>query len=352
MVAVAEVVLFEYLSGGGEGSAGLVPEGLCLLRALAEGFAELPGFTPSVVLGGDCGKAVSFPSGVDLHAAPMGEGGSVFLDVCRSADYAVMVAPETGGIAAFLARQVETTGAGLLGPSSEAVAQASHKARLMEALTAQGVPVPSWEVVRDPAEVRTAADRLGYPLVCKPLQDTGCGGSLVLPSQQTAMEALDGVSFPLFAQPLEAGSPASLSLAVATGGQTSLLMVNRQTVVLQDDRRGIGRFAYRGGVAALPREEYRTGGGPTREELQCLSQSVAAALPGLRGLIGVDLLFGPRGPVVLEVNPRPTTPLAVAALRNPPLNLARILVDACCRNRLPGNPLELPRIAFTKEELS
>ena len=38
-----------------------------------------------------------------------------------------------------------------------------------------------------------------------------------------------------------------------------------------------------------------------------LADRVAAAIPGLWGYVGVDLLLTPAGPVVLEINPRLTT---------------------------------------------
>jgi len=43
---------------------------------------------------------------------------------------------------------------------------------------------------------------------------------------------------------------------------------------------------------------------------QQIASAVAAAIPGLWGYVGVDLIEGPDGPVVLEINPRLTTSYA------------------------------------------
>ena len=46
---------------------------------------------------------------------------------------------------------------------------------------------------------------------------------------------------------------------------------------------------------------------PRAAPLRALARKVAAALPGLRGYVGIDLVWNEReGPVVIEVNPRVT----------------------------------------------
>ena len=46
---------------------------------------------------------------------------------------------------------------------------------------------------------------------------------------------------------------------------------------------------------------------PRRPTLDALASRVAAALPGLRGFVGIDLVWHARhGPVLIEINPRLT----------------------------------------------
>ncbi len=56
---------------------------------------------------------------------------------------------------------------------------------------------------------------------------------------------------------------------------------------------------YRGGTVG--------GAEARRPALEPLAQGVAAALPGLWGYVGADVVDGPDGPAVIEINPRLTT---------------------------------------------
>jgi predicted ATP-grasp superfamily ATP-dependent carboligase len=98
----------------------------------------------------------------------------------------------------------------------------------------------------------------------------------------------------LVVQPYVAGTPASLTL-LCRDGAAWLLTVNRQDVTIEQSR---FRFA---GV---------TVGWAETAPLAPLADAVAAALPGLWGLVGVDFVATPDGPVVIEVNPRVTTAYA------------------------------------------
>jgi tyramine---L-glutamate ligase len=89
------------------------------------------------------------------------------------------------------------------------------------------------------------------------------------------------------------GTPLSLSLLMQDGA-CWLLSCNVQHV-----RCAGGVFAYRGGIIG--------GAEARRPALENLAARVAAALPGLWGYVGVDVVDGPDGPVVIEINPRLTT---------------------------------------------
>jgi predicted ATP-grasp superfamily ATP-dependent carboligase len=61
-----------------------------------------------------------------------------------------------------------------------------------------------------------------------------------------------------------------------------------------------------------------------------LADAIAAALPGLWGHVGVDIIDGEAGPVVVEINPRLTT--TYAGLRtamgvNPAALVLRLLAE-------------------------
>ena len=94
-------------------------------------------------------------------------------------------------------------------------------------------------------------------------------------------------------QPFVPGRPASLSM-LCRDGAARLLSSNLQTIVVEE-----GRFRHLGG---------RVGAGLKAHE--DLAVRIAAALPDLRGYVGVDLVDTDDGPLVLEINPRLTTSYA------------------------------------------
>ena len=93
------------------------------------------------------------------------------------------------------------------------------------------------------------------------------------------------------------GEPLSLSLHCTRAG-AELLSINRQRI--HTDAHGVLMF---GGVEinVLPLA------GVQGRALQRVADAVARAIPGLRGFVGIDLVWhAQQGAVVIEVNPRLT----------------------------------------------
>ena len=95
------------------------------------------------------------------------------------------------------------------------------------------------------------------------------------------------------AQPWIEGVPLSLSL-LCHQRAARLLSCNRQEIAVREGRLSLDGLL----VNAVPDADGR---------YAALANRIAAAIPGLWGYAGVDLIDAPDGPVVLEVNPRLTT---------------------------------------------
>jgi tyramine---L-glutamate ligase len=131
----------------------------------------------------------------------------------------------------------------------------------------------------------------------------------------------------------------TLSSSVWPGPHISdRLSVNRQHLRID----AAGALSYEGvEVNVLPLARPRgaaKGAGPQAAALQMLATRVGQCLPGLRGFVGIDLVWhAQRGPVLIEVNPRVTCAyvgLSQALGRN----LAADVIKACRRPPPPARP--------------
>lgn len=126
------------------------------------------------------------------------------------------------------------------------------------------------------------------------------------------------------------GTAASVSL-LADGRRAVPLAVNAQRVIASSG------FCYRGGRTPLEH--------PLAAAAVDAAMRTCAALPGLRGYVGVDLVLTDAEPLVIEVNPRLTTAyLGVRAALDE--NVAALAL-AACDGRLPVQPIARRHVRFT-----
>jgi predicted ATP-grasp superfamily ATP-dependent carboligase len=171
----------------------------------------------------------------------------------------------------------------------------SSKLATSRALAAAGVPVVA-TFAR--AEQVPAAARA---LVVKPDDGAGCIETYVVQDRAELMQwDIEHAGRTWAYQPLIAGEPRSLCM-LCSEGRARLICCNRQDIAEEDGKLG---FA---GVTVNALDD--ANGSYAR-----LAQSVAAAVPGLWGHVGIDFIETARGPVVIEINPRMTT--ACAGLRS------------------------------------
>ena len=287
------VLVFEYLSGGGliDGDArateALMPLGLSMRDAVAGDLLRSSLFDVSVAV---CERAPArLNHAANAVRARLGETMLAF--VAREAarhDVCWIVAPETGGL---LARFESAVGAPRwLGCDRHAITIAASKAATLRRLAARLVATP----------LAFEHDSTVTRWVVKPHDGAG--------AVETRVHALHRNAVADARRALKAGAAMvvepwvdgeALSLSLLCGARTAeLLSINRQRVAVEAD----GRVSFTGvDVNALDVH------GPRGAALQRLTENVHHAIPGLRGFVGVDLVWhAQRGPVVIEVNPRVT----------------------------------------------
>jgi predicted ATP-grasp superfamily ATP-dependent carboligase len=312
---LTRIFVYEYLTGGGIDPAQSAPSNLADLSALiVEGRVIRDAIVADLrALGDDVEVSVARSRFEVAEPAPRdyiareGEPMIAFVArVAREHDYAWVVTPECDGL---LLRMHDAVGsARWLGCTKEAIRVASSKSATAALLATHGIAAtPAVE----PGDA--GVDPSGRWVV-KP--DDGAGGldTLVFDHFDDACNEYEARAAagrtPVLQQWVD-GEPLSLSLAcgVDGGDAAELLSINRQLIGLSASDAAAHRPAvveFDGvEVAKIPlaSEQGRT--------LDDLARRVVGTMPGLRGFVGIDLVWhAQRGPVVVEVNPRPTVAYA------------------------------------------
>jgi tyramine---L-glutamate ligase len=319
-----KIFVYEHITGGGCLGApladGLLPEALLMLRALA---ADLAGIESTDVIGLRDHRlpASSLPASWVAVRSHSYWQASVD-ETIRTSDATWPIAPETGGILEDISRRVLGAGRTLLGSSPEAVSVAASKHATAQFLQSAGVPVVPTFRIDDRPEGGDQA------WVAKPDDGCGCEDVRLFAELRAAVTWIDSCADAqrYVLQPYIPGEAFSLS-ALASDGRGLVLSVNRQRIAMRE-----GSFHYHGStVNALPDADGR---------FQKLTQNIVAAIPGLWGYFGVDLIASEAGPVVVDVNPRLTT--SYAGLRpGLGINAAEMVLSTLHGNKF--GALALPR---------
>ncbi len=244
---------------------------------------DLPGVSLGVLVDYRLPLAEAFLSAAKVRVFTVDRSNlleTAFRQALAWADAVWPIAPETGGLLASLSRQVVLSGKKLLGSDVDAVALTADKYRTLEHLRRAGIDtVPCCHGLEFDFQFPP-------PWIVKPVDGVGCEGTFRTCRQPDRHDKL-------LVQPFIDGESLSLS-ALFDCGKTVLLSVNRQLVEVLENRLVLSGCE----VNALSDDD---------GSLQNLCRRIAAAIPGLWGYAGVDLIRSEDGRLwVLEINPRLT----------------------------------------------
>jgi tyramine---L-glutamate ligase len=320
--------VYEYLTGGGidpdlAGESGLadlsalIVEGRAMRDAIVNDARELDHVEVSFASSRFEAAAAS-RSPLPHYCAAPGEPMMDFVArAARAHDYAWIVAPECDGL---MLRLADAVGASRwLGCTTGAISIASSKRATAALLAANGIastPALDPGALDVDAAVSAAsaasaahdgASGAATSWVVKP--DDGAG-ALDTYRYDNLAEACDAYCArvanghrPVLQEWVD-GEALSLSLICGANG-ARLISINRQRIGVADaaSAGNAGRVVEFDGVD-IDRIDRLS---PEGRVLETLAQKTAALVPGLRGFVGIDVVWHPRrGPVVIEVNPRVT----------------------------------------------
>ncbi|RZU02710.1 ATP-grasp domain-containing protein [Rivibacter subsaxonicus] len=268
------VLVVEYLSAGGllDGAPAdgtLLAQGLAMRDALAADLAAVEGVAVSVA------------------AEPGAALESWLAEVQHRFEALWVVAPECEGRLAAL--HAATAPARWIGCDAEAIATAGSKRATLGVLDRARIPTP----LAFEAEARA--------WVVKPDDGAGAGDTRCHTRRvdaETDLRRRQRAGAAAVLEPWVEGETLSLTLLCRAGGRTQVLARNRQRIGVDVD----GSVSYAGvELAAIGADDLWA------PALDAVALRAAAALPGLRGVVGIDMVWHPQcGPVVIEINPRLT----------------------------------------------
>ena len=290
------ILVYESLSGGGEPGLGddgasLLSQGLAMRDAVVADLLRIDTLQVSRAICALPGAAQPLAHARLVDVSPRrGESAVTFVQrLAAGHDLVWAVAPETDGVLLALHEAVGATR--WVGCEAQAIRTASSKRATLDALARSGVTTPLAFAEGDDAS----------RWIVKPDDGAGSIDTRVHTRREAALADLAarharGLS--ATAEPFVDGEALSVSL-LAGPGFVQPLALNRQRIAIGAD----GSLVFQGvQINALDRQH------DTRAvALHLAALDVARALPGLRGFVGIDVVWhATRGPVVIEVNPRTT----------------------------------------------
>lgn len=308
--------VYEHLMAGGFGPqapASLLVEGRAMLSAIVEDFATA-GHQVSTMLHPASRWPSELPASIDLVEDEQTRRAALSR-LSRAADWSLVISPEIDGQLIACCQAVRESGGRLLGPSPAALEICCDKHATSAALRAAGVPAPAG-IVLNPSDAAPAS--FPFPAVLKPCDGAGSQDVQLIRSRPSESEWPRRIT-PQRLERFCPGVAASVALLV---GANMIYPLPPCRQHLTDD----GHFTYQGG--SLPLNSHLAA------RAAALARRAVAAVPGLFGYVGIDLVMGAdhagRDDVVIEINPRLTTSyLGLRKLAN--ANLAQALLDVAAQ---------------------
>jgi tyramine---L-glutamate ligase len=283
-------------------AAAILPEARAMFRALLADARRVPELDVVAVI--DEGLTLDLPAGIAPWPVPPGRELDVLAAAAATADAALVVAPETGGILARRVAAVQNAGGRPLACDPAFITIAADKQATALALAAAGVPVPAGRSLEPGAAWPPEFFR---PAIRKRRDGVGGDGLLFIePGTPTPPPAHDATRIETFVT----GLPVGVSLICDAGRA-------RPVAVLEQVFDPATPGSYRGGrTVAAPAARHRAAW-LARRAIAALERAAGAAA---RGWVGVDMILGDRedghADRVLEVNPRLTTAFVGLAARS------------------------------------
>jgi len=289
-----KLLILEYVTAGGLGNplnSPLLEEANAMALALARDFSELSDYSVSLLR--HPSLVSSSQTSTDQIILTTGLA-KEWEQALSTHDQVIIIAPETDSILLEWSGRADTLGIKRLGSTLEAIRIGTDKSITAQRLKECAIShIPTYRI-----DTFIPWGIHDETWVLKPRDGCGCEGIQHFRSQESVQRAISHIPPEMrchwILQPWQNGMAASLTLLGHAGG-VQLLSMNEQVLKITEQ-----------GEVTL--EEVRTGSiKQDPEKFEHLAQSVHAAIPGLFGIYGIDLILDQQDLTVVEINPRVTS---------------------------------------------
>ena len=330
---VKSIAVFEYTVGGGfsgkEIDSRLAVEGYAMLYNIVLDLKN-SGFRVVTTLDGRLASTVKIPADEKLMVYGDENPLEKLNPILKTVDGVLLIAPAFKDALYEATRFMEKAGVNVLGSNSSGVLKASDKRLTLLSLKKANLPTPKTKVAgvdEDVDEVRLKVEEIGYPVVFKPADGSGCEGISIVKDYSKISKALNLIrkntkTKHFLIQEFLSGTHVSVSLLTDSKNVLPLTL-NMQKVKLQEPSK---TSEYAGGVVPFKH--------PMAEEVEKTAGLAVRAIEGLKGYVGVDMVLTRQGPFIVDVNPRLTT--SYLGLRKVlKSNFGEVLAETCLNLTLP-----------------
>jgi tyramine---L-glutamate ligase len=342
---IKKIFVCEFITGGGFNHADLpkklAKEGALMRHALLSDLYELPleivttidvrlqpqRLSPQNIpaeAGYSCVKPNALQANIHAVCRPIAQDENawqIWAELIQACDAVLVIAPETDGILLRFAKVSQDLGKLWLGCSLDAIEVTSNKLKTYEFLKAHDIPVPAftWQQFCDYEEKQpNVLFAKGGKCVVKPIDGAGCEDTYVFDSLEKITKFMKPVHInnrqkSHLIQLFCAGTPASFVMLCANG-RAHLLCCSRQNIQEKNHQ-----LIFKGvEINGFARHW---------QVFNTIAQYLASKMPGLQGLVGVDVVVGEKLVNVIEINPRITTSY-VGLRRAMGVNPVQLLLDS------------------------
>jgi predicted ATP-grasp superfamily ATP-dependent carboligase len=316
-----KILVSEFITGGGLCGEplplSLAKEGQMMLSAIVSDLSDIDNSEIEVTLEPRC-SVENLPQNVikNIHVHIINNNYQESLRrLCRDVDAVWLIAPEPDGFleeVSWIVTKEETL---LIGSSPDVIKLVSSKATTTSYLIDHNIQAIETIMAKEAVDLPQSSS--GW--IVKPDQGAGCEQVFFCETKDDVESAVTQCEKAIV-QPMIEGTPASLSM-LCNKGECVVIGYNEQMIEWQENRlRYVGTK-----VNSLLAH---------KAQFDQLAKSVSAALPELKGYIGMDMIINDAQVMVVEINPRLTTSY-VGLRESIGVNPAELILDIFMKDLLP-----------------